>query len=263
MKIVVFQTVGGFGEGGTTGGGPTHFTQMMRYWSSKSNVKICLLTNDTDRGEVLHKYDGIEKVYILPTIAFSSSLNESALYFFAQMMLNYIVQRKTIDAQMHRELSDDENAIVVATSPYLSDVLAATRASRKFGLKAVIYFHHLSDPPWKFPLRRGPLRSAVNWAMNQLSLLIVKIRGMVPSIDNPKILLNSGWKFETIMPADISLDSRRTTTPLNCSIEFEGCFMGRIAKNKGVIDLINAWGLVIEKFPHETASITEMDHPSS
>ncbi len=250
MKIIVLQTLGGFGEGGATGGGNAHFAAMMHCWSSKSDVEVCLLTNDTDRGVDLHKYDGVERVYVLPTIPLPSSLSNSALSFLAQIIMNYFFQRKTVDALMLKELNNKEEAIVVATTPYLSDVLSAMMVSGKFGLKAAVYFYHLSDPPWKFPLRRGPLRTTVNWVMNQLSLLIVKLCGMLPGIDNPAMLHRSGWKFETVMPANISQGSGSILIPPKPPINFEGCFMGRITKNKGIADILEAWGIVVRKIPH-------------
>jgi glycosyltransferase involved in cell wall biosynthesis len=140
-------------------------------------------------------------------------------------------------------------SVVIASSPYPSDVVAVLRL-RRLGLAAAVYFHHLNPPPWWHPSRRGsPFRLLANWSFWTLGLAITKIAGFLPALDQPREMQGSGWVFPRVMPDPGFLTAEGEPPPRMEPPTYAACFVSRVAPNKGVVDLLRAWRRVVQVHP--------------
>ncbi len=243
MQITLLQTVGGYSAEGDTGGGVLHLISLALDWTSAGN-DVRLVTNSRDKGK--KQYDGLAAVHRIP----SWRLPElpSPLYFFMEMILNHPVQRRAL-GRLAGTLQKP-TSVILSISPYPSDVLAAMHLSRRLGIPAVVYFHHLNPPPWWHPQRRGNVaRLTADWLLTLFALTLAKIGGLVPALDQPSEVERAGWKFPEVMRDShfLGVNDRaiaRGTHPL-----YAACFIGRVAPSKGVIDLLHVWHRVAESFP--------------
>lgn len=240
MRVVLLQTVGGVKEDGDAGGGVIQLAKMAHEWSN-SGEDVHFITNEGDKGNEI--YHGITSVHRL------RSLNRS---FFLEIFFNFMIQIKQINSLIMQESSiPPMESVVVTTSPYPSDVLAAWYVGRKHRLRCIINFHHVSPPPWQHPFKRGGLtRSLVNFCMNQLMLILAKIGNLLPSIDNPEELARLGWSFQTGILKNYCVLAATSNCPnINSNNRHIACFVGRVAVNKGVIDLLLIWKKVVTRMP--------------
>jgi glycosyltransferase involved in cell wall biosynthesis len=143
-------------------------------------------------------------------------------------------------------------SIVITGSPNLSDIIPASRIAHESGAPLVVSFHHLTPGPWWHPYRRGGVvRCTGAWLLSQVALVITKVCGFVPSIDQVRILSESGWRFSVpVLRDEIFLESypdRDTIETLNRPIDV--CFVSRLSPMKGLYDLVSIWTEVHRRLP--------------
>lgn len=260
MRIIVLQTTGGFTSDGRSGGGATHFENLMREWG-KFGAEVILITNSADQG-VGVRYAGVNGVYKLPAFRFEAS---SRILFLIGILANPFIQHRAIEAALSDiAIRNRGESIVVATGPYPSDVLGTLSASRRLRIPGVIYHHHLAPPPWSNPLRRRPLiRVLVNWGMSHFALIMSKVCNIYPSLDQPRTLREYGYNFpvEPLVnqnaPPTVRCTSCLLTTP-----QYHAAFIGRISRYKGVVDLLKAWQIVRWTLPEARLMLAGEPNPS-
>ncbi len=243
MQIFILQTVGGFSSTGETGGGAFHAIGLAKEWTAAGH-EVHFVTNMGDRGD--EQYNG---GYSLHRIASLKLLGQpSSFQFLLEMLLNHLVQWKSLKSLVASRLT--ALSIVLALSPYPSDTMAAFRLGRAFGLPAVVYFHHLNPPPWWHPWRRGNLlRLTMNWLLTLFALLLVKLGGLLPAIDQPKEMDRARWKFKEVMADPAFLEPEDGVAASGMTPFYAACFVGRVAPSKGVLDLLYIWKKVIQRVP--------------
>lgn len=240
MRIIILQTIGGFGDGGKTGGGVLHIISLAMEWLRIGN-EVHFITNSSDKGESV--YEGIHNFHRVKSRGHS---------FAYDMFANFFIQKTEIKSIIRSILKDrTEDTIVVAASSFPSDVFAAFWVARKFKLNAVVYFYHLNPPFWSRPFKRGGLfRGTVNWILDQIAMTLVKLGKLLPSVCHVREIASSGWRFGTgVLRDDIPLIVHKDVVNQQKSILNEACFIGGIAVNKGVIDLMRIWKIVCRYIP--------------
>jgi glycosyltransferase involved in cell wall biosynthesis len=143
-------------------------------------------------------------------------------------------------------------SIVIAASPNLLDIVPARRIAERSNLPLVIAFHHLTPAPWRHPRRRGGvIRCAGAWLVNQAALVITKVCRFVPSIDQVRILSESGWRFSgPVLHDEIFLDSYPEPDTLRAHDRpIDVCFVSRLSPMKGLFDLVSIWAEVHRRLP--------------
>ena len=239
IRIFILQTIGGFSDDSDTGGGVSHLVGLANEWSKLGN-EVHFITNSSDKGK--SAYSQLSNLYRVHAYGHS---------FLSDIFINFIIQRKAIEGIIHASLNNGaKDSIIVSGSPYPSDVFAAFSVANRFKLPASVYFHHLSPPPWHHPLRRGGfVRTTINWTMNQMALALVKLGGILPSIDHPIEITDAGWRFFSGVLNDDDFLQLQKAENLQQDKEFDACFIGRIEINKGVVDLMNIWKIVCTTQP--------------
>jgi len=241
MQVLILQTAGGFASTGETGGGVLYILGLAEEWASTGH-QVNFVTNSQD--QCVYSQHPTLSVYRSP--AYAAPLDSSPLNFFLGAMFSHPIQWRFLKSLVSAKLL--KPAIILASSPYPSDVFAALRLRKTFGLPAAVYFHHLNPPPWWHPMRRGHvIRAAMNWLLTLFALSLSKLGGLTPVLSQPDQLDRTGWKFQRWMASQYFLDVGQDSGPRQPVCE--ACFVGRVAPNKGVIDLLRVWKIVTETVP--------------
>ena len=228
---------------GETGGGVLHAVYLAKEWERLGN-NVAFITNASDYG--YSAYDGVTNISRLPSLRRP---------FVLDMFFNYIIQRRSVIPMVKERCGNEQrdDTIVIATGSYPSDVLAAFLVSRNLKLKSVVFFHHLFQPPWRHPFKRGGLiRTSVNWFLNQAALSIVKIGNLSLCLDYPIELDELGWRFKSGVLKDSNFlpsEDRDVHQDATNERSISACFVGRVSINKGVLDLLKAWKSVVKELP--------------
>jgi len=242
MRILILQTAGGFTSTGETGGGVLYILGLAEEWTSTGH-QVHFVTNSQDQ----YRYSQHPTLTIYRSPAYKAPLNSSPVNFLLGAIFSHLVQWRFLKSLVSKKLL--KPAIILASSPYPSDVLAALRLSRAFGLPAAVYFHHLNPPPWWHPLRRGHvIRAAINWLLTMFALSLSKLGGLTPVLSHPDQLDRTGWKFQEWMASQYFLDVGQESEPRQPVCD--ACFVGRVAPNKGIMDLLQIWRIVTETKPN-------------
>lgn len=239
--ILIFMTTGVSIGGVDVGGGTRHILALARAWGLLGASVDIVTTEAPPRS--LSEGTSLQMHLLRPA---SSRSNHPRLSFLLSTFIPFFRNQRTI-SEISRNLSRDcRNLVLIAGSPYISDVLSVLVHSRKAGSAKVAFLYHVIPPPWWFPRRRGgTVRSLLNWLQFQITLALVKIGNVTPSLFTPSELNRSGWNFHgTILDDQVWLEGGLSPKSSSGLRERRACFVGRVSPTKGVDDMIAAWQLV-------------------
>jgi glycosyltransferase involved in cell wall biosynthesis len=135
--------------------------------------------------------------------------------------------------------------VLVASSHYPQDVIPAIlHHLRKRKAPVVVYVHGIS-----IPRMRGVINFGASLVYNYVGFLLTRIfagRVLTVGQDTACTLISLGFRKHSIVPTSNGLD---TPTVYSKRKEFDGCFMGRLAAEKGVKDLPRVWRKVADHQP--------------
>jgi glycosyltransferase involved in cell wall biosynthesis len=242
MRIIILHTVGGVSKDGIIRGGTSHFAALAREWSGMG-VDVRFVTNSRDYGAEI--YSGVTQLFKIPSFASKAE----AVPVSIQILANHFVQRRYLRSLASALADQPESTVIVASSSFASDVLAALFLHRLIDQPAVVYFHHLAPPPWFFPTRRGSLlRITVDWLWSTLALAVCKVAGLAICIDQPRIVTESPWRFGSVLQ-DQDFLSDPIPAIENKPRDLEACYISPMTESKGVLDLLESWCIILSRLP--------------
>lgn len=233
MKILVLS------NGWTTqiSGGDEHILQVTRYWSKAHDISF-LLPSSGYRYAKRSFCDKI-KLYVYHTPL------EKSVRGMIQVSFLYLIRVLSIFLVILKGLYRDYE-IIITSSHYPYDVIPAMLLKRLIpNSRVVVYFHSLDIPHLDFGLPR-----IVSLITNFFSGLLIKMfaDGVITvnsytlnflsslGIKRKKIFLSSNGV--AINCANFMQSSKRR--------DFDGCFIGRHVRHKGIYDLLNVWKIVCQ-----------------
>lgn len=152
-----------------------------------------------------------------------------------------------------------EDSVYVTVDPFPADISAASFLKNKLQKKTVVTMYHITPSPLFHPIRRGIARSVVAWLISINALLFVKLHKVPIFLDNKRIATSTGWKFsDNLMELPLSLEKYAFAE--HNERQMVGCYVGRLTKNKGIADLIEAWRLVIREVPDAQLMLVGKDY---
>lgn len=251
--------------GNEISGGDKILVYLTKYLSENYRVKlfcapevIPFIANDPIVNEIIIEVIGD----VFPTNT-EVSIGKLASHMYAR----YTAFKKTIQDSCDLE----QPKIIYSASDFPPDLMGGVYLKNKFQLSKFIAGYYLfaphpfrSDSPYK-GIRR--LRGVVYWLMQLITIKIAKKYAdylFVTSPDEKKTALRR-WKQSPNeigvvyggIPVDeiqryISIHSTSTNDVKN---EYDGVFVGRLHYQKGVINLVDIWELVVKMRPDSTLAI--------
>ncbi|MDA8054918.1 MAG: glycosyltransferase family 4 protein [Thermoplasmatales archaeon] len=244
VSAVVFIQMTGTKTDSGTGGGLV-FQEMLAKSLIERGIKVYAITNPSD----LYGFQFLGKNRLVARFLKSSS---GAVGLF-------IFERKKLKNELRSFASNfPKDTLFVTIDPFPPDIFAA-KVLRRCGRRVVVTMYHITPSPLFHLIRRGPLRSLIAWLISLNALLFIKTANIPFFLDNKRIALELGWKFDkNLLEMPLALPAyveRRTE-----GTKKYACFVGRLAKNKGIADLIHAWNVVNKQVPEAVLYIIGTDY---
>lgn len=230
------------------GGGLLHYARLAREWGRQGHI-VTVVTNVPgmfdDRSSRVVALGGVSPTGARP--------DGGDLVAPLRAVVRALVDTTPLDNPLPSPSGATPGpSVVISASPNLSDILLARRLSRAARLPVVVAFHHLTPPPWWHPDRRGGLvRCVLAWFLSQAGLFVTKVLGYIPSIDQVRILSESGWRFPPpVLPDEAFLEAYpRVQSSPETNRSIDASFVSRLSPAKGLFDLLAIWGEVHCRLP--------------
>ena len=187
-----------------TGGGDTHLNHLTHYWQQKNiNIKILIL-NEIDK---FNLFNNIRYVFFpIQKLIASNNITEKDIF---------------------------QTDVILSASPYPIDLLHAIKIGKIYNKKVMCYFHHIVPSLFYHPFKRGFCRTVLNTFYFKYSLHLVKINNTAIFLDHPCTFQDpSIVVYENLI--SIEEDYKDNEEKI-----YDICYIGRVTKPKGIIDLIN------------------------
>lgn len=233
VSTVVFVQMAGSKTSKGTGGGLI-FQEALASSLIERGLNVYAITNPSDT----YGFQFLEKNRLVARYTASSTGSVGLLFF----------DSRKLKAELRSAISDLPNdAIFVTIDPFPADILAA-KVLKRSGRRAVVTMYHITPSPMFHPFRRGPFRSIIAWLISLNALLFVKLYQVPLFLDNRRIASEMGWQFSrNLLEMPLALPSY-SMNKVKGGKKY-ACFLGRLAKNKGILDLIRAWRMVRSQVP--------------
>jgi glycosyltransferase involved in cell wall biosynthesis len=219
-------------------GGDYHIIKVAQQWSKTNDV--CFLVPRLG-------YDYVCNLLVGKVFVYNTPLENHAAGIIKTIIL-YIVRTWTallFDAEGQFD-------VILASSHYPYDVIPAIFLKLRFPRsKFVAYFHSLD-----IPYRDAGLSRIISIIGNYLGALLVKTNADLVFTGNrytQNFLLSLGIEKGRVFLTDQGVDVRHFTSQPKKF--FDGCFIGRHVKHKGIYDLLRIWEIVRESKPDAKLAI--------
>jgi len=232
--LVVFNSLmGGFG------GASRHFTEVANYWRDSCDLDI-LISESGYKSMKKHVHIDIGKI-ILYSTPFDNSRNRILVY--ASRILKNVLMAPKIN---------DDYDVIIAPNYLPQNMIPAIFFKRK-KTKLVVYFHTV-QPDLRIPYLKimnflQRFISILNW--NLCVYLAKRFFDQIIVVNYPtkKYFLEKGFSSKKIDVVDNAIPYNLISNSPSEVKEYEGVFLSRLVKRKGVWDLIRIWKGVIDIYP--------------
>ena len=210
--------------------------------------------------EIFRRLQGVETTVITPEqgVKFCEERKLSANYVrtsghdsSSSVLFSYPL--RTIRAIM--KLRDRELGVLYASSDFLPDVLPCF-ILRKKATRWVQLIHHLIPSPRK---REGSLmNNTLSFLMQRLSLIFIKMKAdsvVVVSEGVRQSLIGMGIEASKIHVNPNGVDLAFYDGLAATESGYDGAFLARLHRSKGIFDLVKIWGQVCDQNPDAKLAI--------
>lgn len=204
------------------------------------NIKRILITGAFDGGGGGDVYIGKMKEYWVQNNITVEKLFKHPFKFTLNAILNPFATLKTL--RKETKLSHEFD-LIIASSPYFPDIMAAIVFRLKYRNNCVVYFHHLPPPIYWNILKIGFIRLFINNILSLFSLTCSKILGMVIFLEQPKAY-RIGNAITMKNECAIDDEFKQYLESLTDEKIYDLCYIGRISRSKGVIDILSSASII-------------------
>lgn len=243
ITIVFLQMTGSKDEKGTGGG--LIFQEFLARILIERDIDVYAITNPSDK----FGFDFLNNKRFVAN--FHTNRNKILSFFF----FNYKAMREELRKIL---IELPENLIFVTTDPFPKDIFAAYYIKHYFKRNIIITMHHITPSILFHPLKRGVIRATIAWIISIFALYVIKTHNIPIFLDNKRIAKSTGWRLNNLLMEMPLAVENSTIIPTNKD-KFIACFIGRLSKNKGIIDLIYSWKLVNKNIPEAMLYIIGSD----
>jgi glycosyltransferase involved in cell wall biosynthesis len=230
MKILVISN--GWGVK-TIGGGELHMLHVMSNWCKDNDVFLIIPRSG---------FELSKKIISIKYATYFSS-NEFSVNSLKVNIFFYVV--RVFKSVLMRTIKPDA---IVSTSHLLYDVLPAFIQSKRFNSKLIVYHHLIIRQKRKTTRGFYNLLSLLN---EKMGIYLSKKADLIFTVDNDtkNYLLKNNFKKEKIHDTFNGINNKIVLSVPASKKEYDGCFCGRITKQKGILDIAEVWKRVIKVLP--------------
>ena len=221
-----------FGKGDDKVGGGIIYQELLAKYLIEKNFNVYAITNPSDK----YGFDFLKDKRL---IANFKDNDTTAINTF---LFNFNLLKKEL-FKIIKVLP--KNSIFICTDPFPQDIIASYYIKHKLKRDVIVTMHHITPSIFFHPVRRGMLRSFIAWSISIFALYIIKTQNIPVFLDNKRIAEKTGWNLNNLL-MEMPLSTDNQIMPLKNKNGFVACFIGRLNRNKGIIDLILSWAYVIK-----------------
>jgi glycosyltransferase involved in cell wall biosynthesis len=219
-------------------GGDEHMLKVTKHWSKEHSVDFLLPSLG---------YNHCKELLPGNAFVYNSLLEKKVEGTFKILILYFLRILRSILFFPKRYFD-----VIVASSHYPYDVIPAIFLKLRIRRsKFVVYFHSLD-----IPYRDTGLSRTISIIGNYLGVLLVKMSADLVFTGNSytrNFLLSLGIEKRRVFLTGQGVDVRHfTSQPKKV---FDGCFIGRHVKHKGIYDLLRIWEILRESKPDAKLAI--------
>lgn len=233
-------------------GGEVHIFNVTSWWIKKHNVKVKYLMpelgykyiRDSLPSESIIVTGNVEKMLIKEI----NKINNNILFaLLVSILYLYRIIKSTASMLKYNNKKFD---VIISSSHYLYDLIPTIIIGKKFGSKIIIYIHGIRlTKMWKLSFK--DLLAMLN---EMISLWLIKRYADLIFTINPYIknyLIQRGFNQNKIYITSNGIDNKILFIGkrLSTDIKFDGCFCGRLVRDKGIYDLLFSWKKVVKYIP--------------
>lgn len=213
------------------GGSELHMLEVAQYWNADHEVDVV----------VPHLAYSISRPYLKGQVIVTDSPFEREV---TSLPGRLILMCSRI-SRILRSPPQKEYDVIVAASHYVADVVPAIWLHRRNGSSKFIVYHHSGVSAGN---RTLVLLRKINDAISVP--LIRKYASLVFAITQPikDSLISSGINDEKILVTENAISKVESSVPPQ-SVLFDACFVGRLEKGKGIVDLVTIWRTISDEIP--------------
>jgi glycosyltransferase involved in cell wall biosynthesis len=238
-------------EPGTLGGDTRILLELVRRWAVRNHVRATIVTSAARR-ETCVQYRLPESVtYRL--CAHAPGVWSLAGHLRAAIQLRRLASRLDPGA-------DTPDTVVYSASDFLTDVLPAAALKRRFPHVTWMASRFLFVPSFMKGWRRSYERGigvpdpflAVAAAYQHVAFSVIRRRADLFLITNETDRVHftrHGVEPTRVWPIYGGVDFREIASTPDQPARYDGCFVGRISPQKGVMDLVDIWARVRNRKP--------------
>ena len=235
-----------FGKGDDKIGGGIVYQELLAKYLIKKNFNVYAITNPSDK----YGFDFLKDKRLI------ANFKDSKTTAINTFLFNFKLLKKELF-----EIIEilPKNSIFICTDPFPQDIIASYYIKHKLKRDVIVTMHHITPSIFFHPIRRGMLRSFIAWTISIFALYIIKTQNIPVFLDNKRIAEKTGWNLNNLL-MEMPLSTDNQIIPLINKDEDTACFIGRLNRNKGIIDLILSWAYVIKNIPSAKLYIIGKDN---
>ena len=225
---------------GVIGGGSRHIVEVANYWSTSNKVHFFISKAGYKVAEShIQKDPNLNKEVILYTAPFDESKNRYLNYLF-----------RTIKSIMELRKLKERYDVVIAPNYLPQNMIPCIFMKGK--AKRVVYFH-VVPPSARFEVlkKMNFLRrtiSIMNW---KLCVFLARSFDLIFVVNEATrdYFIETGFPLEKVVVVNNGIPCNEIENVDVKIKKYEGVFLGRLVWNKGIYDLVDIWGFVVEREP--------------
>ncbi len=193
-------------------GGDVHLNHMIKYWK-KSGINI-------------------NPLYINEFKEFNLLNNLKYLFISTDKLLR--INHLTTDQIQNSD-------VILSATPYPANLFHSIKLSKKYHKKVICYFHQIVPGIFNHSFPTGFFRTILNAVYFKYAMYLVEKNDIAIFLDYPDSLKNPKIKVYEDLDA---VDEINISSVNKCSKIYDLCYLGRVVKSKGIMDLIKVCKLL-------------------
>ncbi len=227
------------GKGGISGG-DVNIVEVAKRWEANGNV-VNFVTNQYGAKLIHHKWNH-KSVLAIKTPSFLDRVYGSSI------LATFITQIWTVFNVIKALHSINHLDISIAASTSLPDTVGLLLSRAKIS-KAMFMHHFISPPMYRMKLGFSFRNAMTMFVWNQIAYVVAKISRWLVLAGYTPPFLRAEFNPTLVVEIDYGAPIDTIDHIKPASETYKGVYLGRLAFNKGILDLVDIWRSIVADFP--------------